>query len=272
MSTAGLSLRSTVSLAARFAANGCDWILPSWLAPAHVQGFVTTRNGGVSTGTYATLNLGSGGDDDGSVAENRRRVEALLPSAPVWLDQVHGTTVALVTDASRTKMPVADAAVTREANIVLAVRTADCLPVLLASRDGSSVGIVHAGWRGLAHGVVENTVAAMGILSAEIVAWLGPAIGPEAFEVGDDVFVACTENDGVAARCFRATQPGKWLADLYALAARRLERAGVRAVDGGGYCTFSDDAHFFSYRRARETGRMAAFVWIEPARAHHPKS
>ena len=267
-----MSLHSTVSLAARFAANGCDWIVPSWPAPAHVQGFVTTRNGGVSTGTYATLNLGSAGDDDGSVAENRRRVEALLPSAPVWLDQVHGTTVATITGASRPKMPVADAAVTREANVVLAVRTADCLPVLLAARAGDIVGIVHAGWRGLAHGVVENAVAAMDTPSDEIVAWLGPAIGPDAFEVGDDVFVACTENDGVAARCFRATGPGKWRADLYALTARRLELAGVRAVDGGGYCTFSDNARFFSYRRARETGRMAAFLWIEPAWAHAPKS
>jgi YfiH family protein len=229
---------------------------------AHVQGFVTTRNGGASTGSYATLNLGTRGDDDAAVAENRRRVEVFLPSAPVWLDQVHGTTVAIVAGEARSKEPVADAAVTREADVVLAVRTADCLPVLLADRNGSVIGIAHAGWRGLAHGVVENTVAAMSIPSSEIVAWFGPAIGPKAFEVGDDVFVAFTENDGAAAACFRAARPAKWHADLYALATRRLERAGVREVLGGGYCTYSNDAHFFSYRRSRETGRMAAFLWI----------
>jgi polyphenol oxidase len=260
-----MSHRAIVPLGARLTARGHDWIVPWWPVAAQVQGFVTTRNGGVSAGPYATLNLGTGGDDDAAVAENRRRVEAFLPSAPVWLDQVHGTTVAVVTGEARSKAPVADAAVTREANVVLAVRAADCLPVLLAARDGDVIGIAHAGWRGLAHGVVENTVDAMGIPSSEIVAWLGPAIEPDAFEVGDDVFVAFTENDGTAAASFRAARPGKWHADLYALARRRLERTGVRDVFGGGYCTYSDDARFFSYRRARETGRMAAFLWIGSA-------
>jgi YfiH family protein len=257
-----MSGRAISPLAARFAAESRDWIVPSWPVAAHVQGFVTTRNGGASIGAYATLNLGTGDDDDAAVAENRRRVEAFLPSAPVWLDQVHGTTVAIVAGESRSKEPAADAAVTREADVVLAVRAADCLPVLLADRNGSVVAIAHAGWRGLAHGVVENAVAAMGVASSAIVAWFGPAIGPDAFEVGDDVFVAFTENDGAAAACFRAARPGKWHADLYALATRRLERAGVREVFGGGYCTHSDDAHFYSYRRARDTGRMAAFLWI----------
>ncbi len=261
-----MNAHKVVPLGERFAANGCDWIVPSWPVAAQVQSFVTTRNGGASVGAYATLNLGGNGDNDAAVAENRRRVEAFLPSPPVWLDQVHGTTVANIAGESRRTAPVADAAVTREANVVLAVRVADCLPVLLAARDGGVIGIAHAGWRGLAHGVVENAVAAMSIPSSKIDAWLGPAIGPDAFEVGDDVFVAFTENDGAAAACFRAVHPGKWHADLYALARRRLEQTGVRDVFGGGYCTCADDARFYSYRRTRETGRMAAFLWIGSAR------
>jgi polyphenol oxidase len=233
-----MSGTAILPLAARLAAAGRDWIVPSWPVDARVCGFVTTRNGAV-------------GDE-----------RAFLPSPPAWLDQVHGTTVAMIDRQSHAIAAVADAAVTRDADVVLAVRTADCLPVLFAARDARVVGIAHAGWRGLAHGVIEHTVAAMRITSSKIVAWLGPAIGPDAFEVGEDVFVAFTERDGAAAACFRAAGPGKWHADLYALARRRLERAGVGDVFGGGYCTYSDGARFFSYRRARETGRMAAFLWI----------
>ena len=233
-----MSAHEVLPLAARLAAAGRDWIVPSWPVDARVCGFVTTRTRAV-------------GDE-----------RAFLPSPPVWLDQVHGTTIAIIAGESRSTAPVADAAVTHDANVVLAVRTADCLPVLLSARDGRAVGIAHAGWRGLAHGVIENTVIAMRIPPSEIAAWFGPAIGPDAFEVGNDVFAAFTESDGAAAACFRPARPGKWHADLYALARQRLERAGVHAVFGGGFCTYSDPERFYSYRRARETGRMAAFLWI----------
>jgi YfiH family protein len=234
-----MSAQKFEPLGERFTAQACDWIVPSWPVAAQVQSFVTTRNG-------------AAGD-----------ARAFLPSPPAWLDQVHGTTVAIIAGESHTGARVADAAVTRERDAVLAVRVADCLPVLLAARDGHVVGIAHAGWRGLAHGVIENTVAAMETSPSNVVAWFGPAIGPDAFEVGADVFRAFTDFDAGAAASFLATgHPGRWRADLYALATRRLERAGVQAVFGGGFCTYSDPERFYSYRRARETGRMAAFLWI----------
>ena len=248
-----------------------DWIVPSWSAPADVAGLVTTRRGGASSGAYASLNLGfatsrrASADDPAAIAVNRQRLLARLPSPPVWLDQVHGTAVIAV-DATnlaalRAQPPQADAAITRESDVVLAVLTADCLPVALASCDGSVLGIAHAGWRGLAQGVLDNTVSAMDVPADDIVAWLGPAIGPDAFEVGADVYAAFSDRDAGAALCFRSTAPGKWHADLYALARRRLRQLGVRSIEGGGFCTYSDAATFFSYRRDGETGRMATLLW-----------
>jgi YfiH family protein len=262
-----VSLARATSLAARLAEAGLDWIVPDWPVANQVHGFVTTRTGGVSAGPYATLNLGSaGGDDAATVAENRRRVEAFLPSPPLWLQQVHGNTVAIVDretlGSSPVQAPVADAAVTREANIVLAVRIADCLPVLFAHRRGIAIGIAHAGWRGLARGVLENTLAAMNTDPADIVVWLGPAIGPDAFEVGQDVYDAFTAADAGAGGAFRIKAPGKWRADLYALARRRLASMGIRGVYGGGHCTYTEAARFFSYRRERDSGRMAALLWM----------
>jgi YfiH family protein len=256
---------------ARLAAAGLDWIVPRWDAPANVQGFVTTRNGGASEGAARSLDLGHAPPDANAQARaaietNRRRVRAFLPSHPAWLAQVHGADVAVVdadaiARANGGTIARADAAVTWQPDVVLAVRVADCLPVLLADRDGSAIGIAHAGWRGLAAGVLENTVAAMDCPGERISAWLGPAIGSEAFEVGADVHDAFVQSDPDAQDAFVATSPRKWHADLAALARRRLARSGVRSVTGGELCTYSDPSRFFSFRRDGTNGRMAAFVW-----------
>ena len=249
------------------AGAGLDWIVPDWPVPSGVSALSTTRNGGVSIGARASLNLGrSVGDDAHAVDENRRRLGRFLPAAPVWLRQTHGSAVATLTAGMPSvRAPLADAAVTREPGIVCAVLTADCLPVLFADRRGSAVGIAHAGWRGLCLGVLETTISAMGDLGShagELVAWLGPAIGPARFEVGADVRDRFCDGDSDAHIWFAAHAPGKWLADLYGLARMRLSRAGVRNVSGGGFCTHADEARFFSYRRDRDTGRMATTVWL----------
>jgi YfiH family protein len=232
----------------------------------------TTRNGGGSEGTRATLDVGNArGDDAGeqaAILANRARVAALLPTSPIWLAQVHGADVAHINSdtvaRARTAPPVADAAVTTLPGVVLSVRTADCLPVLFADRAGTVVGIAHAGWRGLARNVLENTIAALGVSAGEVLAWLGPAIGPQAFEVGHDVFDAFCAADSGAAAHFAARAGDKWLADLCGLARRRLERAGLRSITGGGWCTFTQSDRFFSYRRDGDTGRMASLVWLAP--------
>jgi YfiH family protein len=254
------------SLESRIRDAGLDWIVPRLADNADVRALVTTRAGGVSTGEFATMNLARhSGDDANAVAENRRRLQAFLPSAPVWLDQVHGTSVAVVDDASGVR-PVADAAVTRTPGVVIAVQTADCLPVLFADRNGSAVGIAHAGWRGLAAGVLEATLAALrdlGVHSNDVDAWIGPGIGPRAFEVGADVHAAFCASDGAASAAFVALRPGKWTADLAALARNRLAAAGVATITGGGFCTYDEPDRFYSYRRAKLSGRMASLVWLE---------
>ena len=249
-----------------------DVIVPHWRARPNVRGIMTTRRGGVSTGPYASMNLAFAGDVREAVIENRRRLATSLPAPPVWLAQVHGTR-AIVVDADtlvsfRDAPPTADAAVTRIAGTPLAVLVADCLPVFLADRGGTIVGVAHAGWRGLAAGVLESTLAAMHVPPSEIAAWLGPAIGPGAFEVGRDVLDAFTAGDADAAIHFAPCAPGKWLADLAALARRRLERAGVREIVVEGSCTVSEPERFYSYRRDRVTGRMAAILWLERTPAH----
>jgi len=263
------ALAGNEALAHRFADTGHDWIVPTWDAPSSVQAFATTRNGGVSRGASASLDVGHASisdtpvDECAAVVENRRRVQAFLPSAPVWLLQAHGCDVAKIGVDTNVTPPRADAAVTREANVVLAVRVADCMPVLFADRNGFVVAAAHAGWRGLAAGVLENTLSAMDCDPARIVAWLGPAIGRGAFEVGADVRDAFVGRDPGTHDAFVAKSAGKWLCDLEALARMRLAQAGVRSVAGGGLCTYSDPARFFSYRRDGATGRMAAFVWRE---------
>ena len=243
-----------------------DWLVPDWPVAARVRAFVTTRRGGVSAGPYATLNVGGAGspaDDPGAVAENRRRVAQHLPQPPTWLHQVHGVDVVTLA-APRHDAPVADAAVTRAPGVPLAVRVADCLPVFLADRAGTVVAVAHAGWRGLAGGVLERALGALSCPPAQVVGWIGPGIGPEAFEVGGDVHAAFTRSDAGAAVHFRAGRPGKWRADLAALARRRLAACGITSVHGGAWCTLSDPGRFYSYRRDGVTGRMAAVIWIQP--------
>ena len=241
-----------------------DWLVPEWPAPPSVRALITTRAGGVSTGRYASFNVGySTADDPLATGENRARLCALLPEAPRWLKQVHG---AQVVDAeSASDRPRADAAVARTAGTVCAIQVADCLPVLFADRGGRMVAAAHAGWRGLAAGVLDNTIAAMreaGVAPRNIIAYIGPGIGPAAFEVGDEVRAAYVERDRDAASAFVPRAAGKWLADLPALARRALLRCGIEAVYGCGLCTYSDPQRFYSYRRDGETGRMAALIWL----------
>ena len=245
-----------------------DLIFPDWAAPPNVKAFFTTRTGGVSTGVHASLNLGAHvGDAPLHVAENRHRVRELLPAAPVWLNQVHGVNVIFADAVGASILPslAADASVSETKNTVCAVLVADCLPVLFCVDDGSRVGVAHAGWRGLHSGVLERTVSAMGADPAKILAWMGPAIGANAFEVGQDVFDAFTCVSREDADAFRPIRDkaDKYLADIYALARRRLQRAGVRKIFGGKFCTVSEKARFFSYRRDGQTGRMAALIWLE---------
>jgi YfiH family protein len=237
-------------------------IVPDWPAPPRVKSEMTTREGGVSTAPWRSLNLGDHvGDDPVHVAANRARLRQQLPAEPAWLKQVHSSRVVeLERDSNRE----ADAALTRQAGQVCAVLTADCLPVLFCDRAGTVVAAAHAGWRGLAGGVLEATVAAMQVPPGEILAWMGAAIGPQAFEVGDEVRAAFVAQHPQAAAAFvPQPTPGKWLADIYQLARIRLNHAGVQAIYGGGRCTFNEADSFYSYRRDGVTGRMAALIWLE---------
>jgi len=228
-----------------------------------VRAFVTTRAGGVSSGEYASLNLGSSsGDEPANVARNRLIVREHLPSIPCWMRQVHGTDVADLDRLDDDAVAIADAAVVSAPGKVAVVLTADCMPVFLADRSGSRVAVAHAGWRGLSAGVLENSVRALGVPASEVIAWMGPAIGPDAFEVGPEVREAFMKADPEADSAFVPGKPGKYMADLYGLARMRFARAGVREVSGGGFCTKSDAGRFFSYRREPRSGRMGAFIWI----------
>lgn len=239
-------------------------IVPRWPAPAQVRAVSTTRQNGVSLPPYDTLNLaGHVGDDPVRVAENRRRLVMALDLAhePAWLKQVHGTAVVA---AEAVSAPViADAAWTREPARPCVVMTADCLPVLLCDRGGTVVAAAHAGWRGLAAGVIGATVARLAKPPMELLAWLGPAIGPEVFEVGEEVREAFMRLDAGNALCFQPSPAGRWLADLYELARRQLRGLGISAIYGGEFCTFSEPSRFFSYRRESRTGRMASLIWLE---------
>jgi YfiH family protein len=234
-----------------------------------VRALTTTRSGpGASPPPFHDFNLGlRNGDDAAVVAENRRRLQAALelPSPPRWLRQVHGTGVVVEPAVDE---PEADAAVTSTPGVVLAILTADCLPVVFAAKDGGEVAVAHAGWRGLAAGVLEATVAAMRTPPSRLLAWLGPAAGPQAYEVGAEVRDAFLARDPRADAAFVATRPGHWTIDLYALAKRRLADAGVVDAHGGGLCTISDPARFYSHRRSvvdgsGRTGRMCTLAWIE---------
>jgi hypothetical protein len=237
-------------------------LIPDWPAPANVRALQTTRQGGISAAPYDSLNLGSHvGDVPLAVARNRILLNTLLPSEPVWLEQVHGTVVASADAAScRTQ---ADACIARQRAAVCVVMTADCLPVLLCDEAGTVVGAAHAGWRGLCDGVIEATVKAMEIKPQDLMAWLGSAISQQAFEVGAEVRDAFIAIQPQAASAFVPGQPGKWFADIYALARLRLNALGITQIYGGDYCTFRERERFFSYRRDGVTGRMGTFIWIE---------
>ena len=238
-----------------------DLLLPDWPAPANVRALQTLRTGGCSVPPWHSFNLGDHvGDDPAHVAANRAALRRHLPVEPLWLRQVHGS-AAVDADISA-KLPAADAAYARQTGTVCAVMTADCLPVLFCDRAGSVVAAAHAGWRGLLDGVLETTVAAMGVPPAELLAWLGPAIGPNCFEVGDEVRAAFAARDPLAAAAFVGHGGGKWLADIYRLARQRLAVAGLGSISGGELCTVSDAARFFSYRRDGVTGRMASLIWL----------
>lgn len=241
-----------------------------WSAPVHVRTAVTLRGGGVSAPPFDSLNLAAHvGDDPAAVAQNLSQLAAALrlPSEPLWLSQVHGIEVARPGDKG---VPVADASVAFEPGQVLSVLTADCLPVLFADRAGTRVGAAHAGWKGLLAGVLEATVKALDAPPGELLAWMGPAIGPNAFEVGPEVrdaFIAVLPG---AAEAFVPGEGDRWLGDMYLLARQRLSAAGVGWIGGGGACTCTDASDWFSYRRDERTGRMASLIWLEPSIATEP--
>lgn len=259
-----------------------SFILPDWTAPDGVRALATTRKGGASRAPWHSFNLGGHvGDDPQAVAANRALLRRQLPAEPVWLTQVHGRRCV---DAAKTMPGVeADASFTRQRGVVCAVLTADCLPVLLCDEKATVVGIAHAGWRGLAAGVIEATVAAMAEPGTRLMAWLGPAIGAQAFEVGDEVREVFVGHDPRAADAFVASVKGKWLCDIYHLASQRLRALGIdgprrdvpvtqsdrttSAVPGDtashNFCTVGDAEQFFSYRRDGVTGRMASLIWLE---------
>lgn len=236
-----------------------------WPAPANVRALTTLRGApGMSLPPFDRLNLGlRSGDDLGHAIENRRRLQDIfsLPSQPRWLQQVHGTGVVRV-DENQELEPVGDASTTSTPGCVLAILSADCLPVVFCNCAGTEVGAAHAGWRSLAAGVLEATVAGMTSDPEDLLAWMGPSAGPQRYEVGAEVRDAFLDGDPAAAAAFQATRAGHWLVDLYGLARQRLSRAGVSRLSGGGLCTISDPAHFYSHRRDGRSGRMATLVWF----------
>ena len=238
-----------------------------WPVPPHVHTAVSTRAGGVSEGGYASLNIGAHvGDSAAAVAENRRRLvrQFHLPGEPSWLNQVHETGVVEVNaqSAAGIEVPTADAAFTRDLRRVCCVMTADCLPVFFADQAGSVVGLAHAGWRGLAAGILERTIQAMDVAPSKLMAAFGPAISAAAFEVGDEVRAAFMAANSHAAGAFSPNARGRWQADLYALARLTLASAGVTRVYGGGVCTYGESERFFSHRRSAPCGRMASMIWL----------
>lgn len=239
--------------------------MPDWPAPNRVNALSTCCDGGVSEKGYGSLNLARHvGDVESSVTHNRKTLvqQANLPSEPVWLEQVHGTTVAELDGNDDKSVIQADASVTRQENRVCSVMTADCLPILLCKKDGSAVAAIHAGWRGLLAGVIENTVPTLGEPS-QVLAWLGPAIGPGRFEVGNEVKLAFTNKRAILGQAFQQQDSTHELADLYALARMTLLHCGVERMYGGEHCTYNQPNQFFSYRREPVTGRMASLIWLQ---------
>lgn len=234
---------------------------PDWPAPPGIRAVSTVRHGGTSEGPYASLNLGDHvGDDPERVRENRQRVHATLslPSEPVWLRQVHGTHLV---DAAEPAQRIADGSFSSRPGLVCTVMTADCLPILLCTCDGTKIAAVHGGWRGLADGILRTAVDAL--QTTELIAWLGPAIGPDAFEVGEEVRQRFTESAPEFGQAFRPSTGDRWFADLYAIARLQLAALGIAGCYGGGCCTYTEADRFFSHRRDQTTGRMATLIWRE---------
>lgn len=245
------------------------FIIPDWPVAAHVHAASTTRQGGVSSAPYNSFNLATHvGDEERCVQQNRQQLREVLqlPAEPTWLEQVHGVGVVDVSLLNSTNPCVADASISTKGGAVCAVMTADCLPVLMCDRAGRGVAAAHAGWRGLAAGVLEATATRLcqqlDCDADELLVWLGPAIGPQAFEVGSEVRDAFIRIDARAEQAFVANRPGHWLADIYLLARQALQRAGIEAIYGGGRCTYSETDTFFSFRREPTTGRMASLIWL----------
>lgn len=246
--------------------QGLPGFVPDWPMPSGVQAWQTCR--GAGPGPYGGFNLGQHvGDDPAAVAANRNHLKGIAPAEPVWLTQVHGTRALDLPQEASEVSPEADAVMTTTPGVVCAVMTADCLPVLLADRAGRIVGAAHAGWRGLADGVLQALVRQMNHKisgqPSDLLAWLGPAIGPDAFEVGDDVRQAFVVQDPAYSQHFQPGVAGKWMADLSALAASKLQALGVNDITYSGCCTFTQSDRFYSYRRDQVTGRMATMIWID---------
>ena len=238
------------------------WLIPDWPAPANIRAGTSLRHGGVSQPPWDSLNLGDHvGDDPAAVAENRRRLN--LPAEPVWLRQTHSTRI-VDAAAVRPGEAEADGSCTRRPGIICAVLTADCLPLLICDRRGSRIAAVHAGWRGLAAGIIEQAIRALALPGEELLVWLGPAIGPRAYEVGDEVRESFLAHDPAAESAFQASGT-KWHMDIGRLARQRLRALGVAAIYGGKHCTFAEASLFYSYRRDGVTGRMASLIWMDPA-------
>lgn len=245
--------------------NSIAFIQPNWPSPSNVKALQTTRSGGVSTGAFASLNMGLHvGDDPIAVAKNRQLLSPYLPSEPVWVNQVHG--VEVIDAATSSCLQNADASFTNKSNVVCVTMTADCLPLLLCDTKGTVVAAVHAGWRGLCDGVIEAAIAKMQVPPSEILVWLGPAIGPDAFEVGADVKAQFMTIDAQAELAFKP-HADKWLCNLYLIAKQRLNNLGVTQIYGASvneeFCTYNDKDRFFSFRRDNVTGRMASMIWLE---------
>lgn len=241
-----------------------QFIQPNWPAPATVKAYTTTRQGGVSGAPFNNFNLGDHvGDDDNAVAQNRLLLRNTLQllAEPKWLKQIHSTQVILAEQITADTQ--ADAAYTRQAKVVCAILTADCLPMLICDRAGTIVAAVHAGWRGLASGIIEQTIQTLQTPPADLLIWLGPAIGADVYEVGAEVRAQFITADPLAEQAFKANANQRWLANMYLLATLRLKHCGVTAIYGGDYCTYSDPERFFSYRRDGQTGRIASLIWLD---------
>ena len=245
--------------------NSIDWLTPDWPVANNVRAGTTLRCKGESTGAYASLNLATHvGDSQQTVLKNRQRLS--LPYEPVWLEQTHSKIVIDVADyqsGHQGQKPVADASFSTKQHQPCVVMTADCLPLLVTDRQATCVAAVHAGWKGLADGIIENAINALPVENSDLLVWLGPAIGPQAYEVGDDVLQAFVGYDPQAQDAFRKSDEEHWLMDIYQLARQRLAQLGVEQVYGGEYCTYSDEQRFYSYRRDNITGRMASIIWLE---------